>query len=210
MQPGYEIEFSKNIVDKFYRAYSLSGAGFIVCNHYEISNNEKELHILKDGQDPSNIIVPGRVNNSMLFYHGPLIAISRKYLNKVILKTDVNHAYDYALRMGVLSHGGTIFTIKEPLYSCKKLIPFYPGYEAIKKNENSKIQFDQSNFNYLSDPGRFEWCNIIFKDYLIKNRYYLPDWYFSKPASGYPPNGSHLLRQHTIGKSSSNMLLNLS
>jgi len=188
--PGDEILVDNSTIEYFLHAYAITKAGFIISNHFEIISGEHRiLQKLKSGDDPSNIIIPGRQNNPMLFCHGSIIAISREYINENVINPDVNFGYDYALRMGVLGEKGSIFTINTPTYSFKRGRPFYPGAGLQEKFKKDYISAGDPHFSYIFDPARFEWCNIIFKKYLKKRGYYLPENYFSKPGAKTSPNG---------------------
>jgi len=85
--PGDEILVDNSTIEYFLHAYAITKeAGFVISNHFEVISGERRtLQKLKSGDDPSNIIILGRQNSSMLFCHGSIIAISREYINENVI-----------------------------------------------------------------------------------------------------------------------------
>jgi len=182
--PGDQILITQDTIDSFSDAARLTGAGFIIGNHYELlqdsENAEPALMKLKAGHDPSNVIIPGRANNPVFFCHGALIAVSRPYINARVFDTDVNFGTDYAIRMGVLAQGGRIYTLQQPAYTYRRGKPYYVGEGLQDSLAAQNVGKLERHFSYINDPARFEWGPISFEKYLKDIGAFLPDSYFSR------------------------------
>lgn len=192
--PGDDIDINADCINTFFEYYKLTDAGFIISDHYEYLDDDPAskpvLQKLKPGHDPSYIIIPGRMNNPALFCHGSLIAVSAKYINPRVFDTDVNYGTDYAIRMGVLSQNGKIFTIPKPLYTFRRGKPFYPGAGLQDKFEAGISTKTSRHFSYTQDPARFEWGPVSFQKYLKDIGAFLPDSYFTRKVPVDPTLGN--------------------
>ena len=191
--PGDDIAISQESIDTFFKYYRLTDAGFIISNHYEymgeISSGEPVLQKLKPGHDPSNIIIPSRLNNPGLYCHGSLIAVSSKYINPRTFDIEVDYGYEYAVRMGILAQKGSLYSIPKPLYTFRRGKAYYPGGGLQAKFEAHHSRQISQHFSYTNDPARFEWGPISFQKYLKDIGAYLPDAYFSRKVIADPSLG---------------------
>lgn len=183
--PGDIIDLSQKTVDAFCAVHSLADAGFIISDHYEVidegtPDQRLVLQRLKPGHDPSNIIIPGRSNHPALFCHGALIGVGSEYINARVFDPEVDYGFDYAIRMGVLAQGGTIYTISKPMYRFQRGKPYYPGRGLQAKFEKSESEDVDRHFSYTKDPARFEWGPISFQKYLKDIGAFLPDSFFNR------------------------------
>jgi len=182
--PGDDIDISQESINIFFEYYRLTDAGFIINDHYEyideVPSGEPVLQMLKPGHDPSNIIIPGRLNNPGLYCHGSLIAVSPKYINSRTFDIEVDYGYDYAVRMGVLAQKGSLYRIPKPLYSFRRGKAYYPGEGLQVKFEATQTQKIGRHFSYTKDPARFEWGPVSFQKYLKDIGAFLPDDYFTR------------------------------
>ncbi|MCD6440959.1 MAG: glycosyltransferase [Candidatus Marinimicrobia bacterium] len=192
--PGDDIDINRDCIDTFVRYHELTKAGFIISDHWEYIDDEPAakpvLQKLKPGYDPSNIIIPGRMNNPALFCHGSLIAVGKEYLNSRVFDREVNYGTDYAIRMGVLAQNGTIFTIPQPLYTFRRGVPYYPGVGLQKQFEAASHIKTSGHFSYTQDLARFEWGPISFQKYLKDIGAFLPDSYFTRKVPVDPTLGN--------------------
>ncbi|PIS30275.1 MAG: hypothetical protein COT43_02130 [Candidatus Marinimicrobia bacterium CG08_land_8_20_14_0_20_45_22] len=190
--PGDDIDITSQTIDAFIRAYEVTGAGFIISNHYELigdTGNERVLQELKPGSDPSNIIIPSRATNSNFFCHGSLIALANRFINDRVFDEEVFWGTNYAIRMGVLAQDGKIYTITSPTYTFRRGKPFYPGeglQEQFSQKGDKKLE---KHFSYIHDPARFEWGPLSFQKYLKDIGAFLPDSYFTKKVPVDPTLG---------------------
>lgn len=194
VSPGDDVEITTDTIAIFYENQRISQAGFIISNHYEYISEapdaEPVLQKLKPGYDPSNVIVPGRSNNPALFCHGPLLAVSKPFINNRVFDTEVNYGADYAVRMGVLAQGGKLYTVPRPTYTFRRGEPFYPGQGLQRKFESQKKEKMSRHFSYTQDPARFEWGPISFQKYLKDIGAFLPDSYFTRKVPVDPTLGN--------------------
>jgi len=191
--PGDDVEINQDAIDTFHSYHELTGAGFLLSDHFEYleddSGAEPVYQKLKPGHDPSNIIIPGRANSPVLFCHGSVIAVGSEYINERVFDSEVNYGYDYAIRMGILASGGSLYTIPKPLYSFRRGKPYYPGKGLQNKlNANQTWEIDR-HFSYTKDPARFEWGPISFQKYLKDIGAFLPDEYFHRRVETDPALG---------------------
>lgn len=192
LTPGDVISINKDTIEAFTDAYRLTQAGMIISDHFEyVTENATQptLMRLKPGHDPSNIIIPARVTNPVFFCHGSLIAVSRAYLNARTFDEDVYYGSDYAIRMGVLAQGGTIFTIKHPTYTFRRGKPYYVGQGVMERFTNQQSGRLERHFAYIYDPARFEWGPISFQKYLQDIGAFLPEGFFTRKVSTDPTLG---------------------
>lgn len=191
--PGDMLLIDEVTIQAFQNAYELTDAGFIISDHYEYLSDtatEPVLMRLKPGHDPSNIIIPGRANNSVFFCHGALIAISRNYINPRVFDEDVFYGTDYAMRMGVLAQGGRLFTINRPTYTFRRGKPYYVGEGLQDKFVSQQSGKMERHFSYIYDPARFEWGPISFQKYLQDIGAFLPETYFTRKVTTDPRLGN--------------------
>ena len=193
--PGDDILITGETISAFQTAYKSTKAGFIISDHYEYDPDDKNhkepvIQHLKPCHDPSKIIVPGRANNPMLFSHGSLVAVSKPFINDRVFDDEVNFGTDYAIRMGVLSQDGKLFTIPYPTYTYKRGLPYYPGEGLQDQFTASYNTPSNRHFSYTQDPARFEWGPISFQKYLKDIGAFLPDSYFSRKVIDDPTLGN--------------------
>jgi len=193
--PGDDIYINSGTIKAFMDAYTTIKAGFIISDHYEyltdnIEGTKPVIQHLKPGYDPSNIIVPGRSNNPMLFSHGSLIAVSKPFINSRVFDDEVNFGTDYAIRTGVMAQDGKLYTISDPSYTFRRGKPYYPGkglQEQFTSNQSSRLE---RHFSYIHDPARFEWGPISFQKYLKDIGAFLPGSYFTRKVPVDPTIGN--------------------
>jgi len=191
--PGDLIRIDSQTIEKFAKAAELTGAGFLISDHYEILGDTESdravLIKLKPGHDPSNVVIPGRANNPVFFCHGALIAVAQPFLNERVFDAEVNFGSDYAIRMGVLAQGGRIYTVQQPTYTFRRGKPFYIGeglQESMAAQNTGKLE---RHFSYINDPARFEWGPISFEKYMKDIGAFLPDSYFTRKVPVDPSLG---------------------
>jgi len=191
--PGDLVKVDARTVGAFADAAKVTGAGLILSNHYEYLTEREDSAVvmqLKPGNDPSNIIIPGRANNPVFFCHGSLLGVTRDYLNDRTFDTEVFYGWDYAVRMGVLAQGGKIFTIASPSYTFRRGKPFYVGQGLQEQFANQGIGRLERHFAYIHDPARFEWGPISFQKYLQDIGAFLPESFFSRKVPTDPRLGN--------------------
>ncbi|MFH1214767.1 MAG: glycosyltransferase family 2 protein [Candidatus Neomarinimicrobiota bacterium] len=192
--PGDYVQIDDHTVTNYIEAAQVTGAGFIISDHYELfrDSNDAEpvLMKLKPGHDPSNIIIPGRANNPVFFCHGGLIAVTRPYINARVFDTDVNYGSDYAIRTGILAQGGQLYTIPKPSYTFRRGTPYFVGEGLQDSLAERNVRKLERHFSYINDPARFEWGPVSFEKYLKDVGAFLPDSYFSRKVPTDPRLGA--------------------